>query len=304
MSARIAVIINSSAGTGCDTEWAEELAGKFRASGLDPCVTLAHSGSAVIAAARSAVDDGLQMVVACGGDGTINAVASVLIGTGSALGVLPLGTLNHFARDMHIPPQLDLAVQAIVAGQRTTVDVGEVNGKYFLNNSSIGIYPDIVQEREHEQRRFGHSKWVAFFWASMKSLRRYPFLDVQLNADGQTLTRRTPFVFVGNNAYTIEGFDLGARKTLRAGHLSLYVAQRSGRLALLGFALRALAGRLRQARDFDALATDRLVIATRHKRIRVSTDGEVTLMQTPLRYRILAGALHVIVPVAAADATG
>ncbi len=304
MSARIAVIINSSAGAGCGTEWAEQLAGKFRAGGLDPCVTLARSGSAVIEAARSAVSDGLQTVVAGGGDGTINAVASVLIGTRSALGVLPLGTLNHFARDLHIPPQLDLAVQAIVAGQRTTVDVGEVNGKYFLNNSSIGIYPDIVQEREHEQRRFGHSKWVAFFWASMKSLRRYPFLDVQLNADGQALTRRTPFVFVGNNAYTIEGFDLGARKTLSAGHLSLYVAQRSGRLALLGFALRALAGRLRQARDFDALTTDRLVIATRHQRIRVSTDGEVTLMQTPLHYRIRPGALHVIVPVAAADATG
>lgn len=296
MPARVAVIINSAAGTGYTTAWADELAGKFRAGGLEPQVTLARSGSEVVDAARRAVGDELQTIVAGGGDGTINAVASALVGSEIRLGVLPLGTLNHFAKDVSIPLELNEAVGNIIAGHCARIDAGEVNGKFFLNNSSIGIYPDIVKERETEQRRFGKSKWVAFFWASMKALRRYPFLDVQLDVDGKNYTRHTPFVFIGNNEYAIEGFNLGERETLSAGRLSLYVSQRTGRLGLLGFALRALFGRLRQVSDFDALLATDIVIQTRHRRIRVATDGEVTMMDAPLRYRIRAGALNVIVP--------
>lgn len=296
----IAVIINHTAGSSQAIDTAAIIE-RFRASGMQASITLAHDGSEILDAAKRACDDGVEIVVAGGGDGTINAVASVLIGTDSILGVLPLGTLNHFAKALHIPLELDQAVSAIVAGRRIAVDVGEVNGKLFLNNSSIGIYPDIVQERETEQRRFGKSKWVAFFWASMKALHRYPFLDVQLHVDGEKLARHTPFVFVGNNEYAIEGFDLGERKTLSAGQLSLYVSQRTGRLGLVGFALRALFGSLRQASDFDALLAREIVIETRCRRIRVATDGEVTMMDAPLHYRIRAGELNVIVPAPASD---
>jgi len=296
----IAIIINHAAGSEPKFDTAR-LTDSLRAGGMEPSITLAHKGSEIIDAAKRAHADGADIVVAGGGDGTINAVASVLVGTNITLGVLPLGTLNHFAKDLHIPLQIDHAVQAIVAGHRIAVDVGEVNGKFFLNNSSIGIYPEIVKERETEQRQFGKSKWVAFFWASIKALRRYPFLDVQLEVDGKNYTRHTPFVFVGNNEYAIEGFDLGARKTLSGGQLSLYVSQRTGRLGLFGFALRALFGRLRQARDFDALLAAEIVIHTRRRRIRVSADGEVTMMDAPLRYRIRPGALNVIVPAPASD---
>jgi YegS/Rv2252/BmrU family lipid kinase len=296
----VAIIINHAAGSAQAID-ATQIADRLRSSGMQVSVTLARNGSEIIDSAKRAHGDGAEIVVAGGGDGTINAVASVLTGTATTLGVLPLGTLNHFAKALHIPLELDQAVMAIVAGHRVAVDVGEVNGKIFLNNSSIGIYPDIVQERETEQHRFGKSKWVAFFWAGMKSLRRYPFLDVKLDVDGRNLTRHTPFVFVGNNEYAIEGFDLGERKTLNAGKLSLYVSQRTGRLGLAGFALRALFGRLRQARDFDALLATEIVIETRRRRIRVATDGEVVMMDAPLHYRIRAGALNVIVPIPASD---
>jgi len=291
----IAVIINDTAGASSAVD-IEQFAYRLRAAGYAPSITKARDGSEILAAAKRARLDGVAVVVAGGGDGTINCIASILIDTDIALGVLPLGTLNHFAKDLGIPLDMAPAMRTIIDGNRIAVDVGEVNGEYFLNNSSIGIYPDIVKDREAEQHRLGKSKWEAFFWACLKAVRRYPFMDVQLKVDGQTLARHTPFVFVGNNAYTIEGFDLGGRKTLDAGRLSLYVSQRTGRLGLLGFAVRALFGRLRQSGDFDAMLTEEVVIHTRRKRVRVSTDGEVSMMDVPLRYRIRPRVLQVIVP--------
>ena len=189
--------------------------------GFEARVTLASSGDELTAAARAALKDGLQTVVAGGGDGTINAVASVLADTGIAFGVLPLGTLNHFAKDVGIPLQLDEAIANIATGARKKIDVGEVNDRIFLNNSSLGLYPDIVRDREKQQSRLGRGKWLAALWATIGALRRYPFLSVRLSLDdGSDHARRTPFVFIGNNLYTMQGFSVGARAALDGGKLT------------------------------------------------------------------------------------
>jgi diacylglycerol kinase family enzyme len=293
---RISVIINGSAGGGHDEQVASDLRGKFAARGLDAEVTLAKSGAEMIETARKAVGDGVSIVVAGGGDGTINAVASAVAGSGTLFGVLPLGTLNHFAKDLGVPLTLEEAVRNVAEGKQLRVDVGEVNGQIFLNNSSLGLYPDIVREREKQQRRLGRGKWPAALWATISALRRYPFLHVQLTADGERHERRTPFVFIGNNEYSMEGLSIGGRASLCDGKLSLYVAQRPGRLGLLRFAWRALCGRLAQERDFDVMLSDKFDIETRHRHLRVATDGEVNIMATPLHYRIRPGALTVLVP--------
>jgi diacylglycerol kinase family enzyme len=270
---------------------------KFAAHGFTAKVTLAADGAEMVAAAEKALRDKLAIVVAGGGDGTINAVAAVMVDTGVAFGVLPLGTLNHFAKDAGIPLVLDEAIANVVNGVRRDVDVGEVNGQVFLNNSSLGLYPDIVRDREKQQSRLGRGKWLAALWATLGALRRYPFLSVRLTMDdGSEHARRTPFVFIGNNAYTMQGFSIGERNRLDAGKLSLYVAQRPGRLGLLRLAWSALCGRLAQERDFDVLEAETMDIGTHHRRLRVATDGEVTVMATPLRYRIRPRALSVIVP--------
>jgi diacylglycerol kinase family enzyme len=292
----IAVIINASAGTGHDDKAAADLRGKFAAHGFDAKVTLAKEGNDIIDAARAALDTGVQIVVAGGGDGTINAVASVLAGSRVAFGVLPLGTLNHFAKDLGIPLALDDAIRNVAEGARKEIDVGEVNDIIFLNNSSLGLYPDIVRDREKQQRRLGRGKWPAALWATIAALRRYPFLSLRLRVNGKEHARRTPFVFIGNNEYSMQGFSIGARERLDGGELSLYVAQRPGRLGLVRFAWRALWGRLAQERDFDVLKAETMEIDTHHKRLRVATDGEVTIMTTPLRYRIRRAALTVIAP--------
>jgi diacylglycerol kinase family enzyme len=293
---KVPVILNGGAGNGHDQDTARSLEEKFRQAGLDPVITLARDGKEMLQAARDALDAGAALVVGGGGDGTINAVASVLAGTGVRYGVLPLGTLNHFAKDLGIPLDLDQAVEAIATGVPKQVDVGEVNGRIFLNNSSLGLYPDIVRDREKQQHRLGRGKWLAAAWASLSALRRYPFLSVRLTVEGVRLARRTPFVFIGNNKYTMQGLAIGERDKLDAGTLSLYVAQHPGRLGLLRFALRALMGRLAQERDFDVLLAPDMEIQTLRPQIMVAIDGEVSMMRTPLRYRVRPGALTVLVP--------
>ncbi|MGN6389157.1 MAG: diacylglycerol/lipid kinase family protein [Burkholderiaceae bacterium] len=292
----VRVIVNASSGKGHSAEWAAVLTDKLRRNGIDAEVTLAHGGAGIAEAIRSAVACNPPVIVAGGGDGTMNAVASVLVGTGIALGVLPLGTLNHFAKDLRIPADLDGALRVIAAGLRVRIDVGNVNDRFFVNNSSLGLYPTVVRHRERQQRVLGRGKWPAFVYSALMTLRRCPFLDLRLTIGEQVQKRRAPFVFVGNNEYVIEGFDIGERKTLDGGCLSLYTARHVGRLGLVRLAVQALLGRLRQARDFDMLAVKEVEIETRRTKLDVAIDGEVTTMETPLRYRILRRALIVIAP--------
>jgi YegS/Rv2252/BmrU family lipid kinase len=297
LPSRPAVIINDTSGTGDKEQARERLSKVFADNGVEARISLAKSGEKIIDLARSAVRDDCQPIIAGGGDGTINAVASVLVGTDRTLGVLPLGTLNHFAKDLNVPLDLEAAAQVCIDGREAKVDVGEVNGRIFINNSSLGLYPGIVRHREKQQERLGRGKWPAFIWATFSMLKRYPFLSVRLSTDDQRLIRHTPFVFVGNNEYQMESFDIGTRSCIDKGQLSLYVAHRTGRLGLLRLAWRALFGGLRDEQDFDAMCTKEIWIETRHpKRIRVATDGEVTIMATPLHYRVRPGALRVLVP--------
>jgi diacylglycerol kinase family enzyme len=294
--APVSVIVNAGAGQGWPPDRVRGLEEKFHAGGMPASVALIHEGGQILEAVTGAVQRGARVVVAAGGDGTVSAVASRLAGTGVPMGVLPMGTLNHFAKDLGIPLELDDAIHAIAQGHDVVVDAAEVNGRLFINNSSLGLYPDIVLDREQQRRRLGRGKWRALVTACVHAARRYPVLSLEIELNGQAYERRSSFLFIGNNKYTMENFNIGARESMACAQLSLYLTQRTGRFGLLRLALLALFGRLRQARDFDMVTAHALVVHTSHKRIRVATDGEVNLMESPLRYRILPGALRVIVP--------
>jgi diacylglycerol kinase family enzyme len=290
------VILNATAGKGNGDDTAERLRGLFAAAGAEIQVMLARNGEDLSLLARRAVREGHEVIVAAGGDGTVNTVAAHVAGSKSALGVLPMGTLNHFARDAGIPLDIEAAVRAIVAGHRARVDVGAVNGKVFVNNSSLGLYPMVVRRRDNRRRRHGSGKWTALFWASLTVLRKHPMLDVSLHVDGTVQHHRTPLIFVGNNEYVIEGLDVGRRQGLRDGRLSIYVTRRHGRLGLLALGLRSMLGSLREALDLEALTAPNVTIATRRRYLPVATDGEVNVMATPLEYENRPGALEVVVP--------
>ena len=292
-----AIILNNTSGADDKETLRDKLAELFSARGISPVISLIDDGSEVVPLAKRRLSEGYDPIVAGGGDGTISAVASVLVDTPATLGVLPLGTLNHFAKDLKIPLDLESATGVILDGLKSTVDVGEVNGHVFINNSSLGLYPSIVHQREHQQQRLGRGKWTAFIWAAFSVLRRYPFIDVRLTADTVEMRRRTPFVFIGNNEYEMEGLNIGARACLNAGQLSLNVAHRVGRWGLVRFALSALLGTLREEKDLDMLCTTEIWIETKRARLHVATDGEVSIMETPLHYRVRPAALSVLAPV-------
>jgi len=297
---KVACIINGASGSNRAQDMDERLRELFANSGVVARITLA-SGSDLSALAEQAVRDEHTIVVAGGGDGTINAVASALVGTDVALGVLPLGTLNHFAKDLKIPLELEQAVANVFSGERVSVDVGEVNGRVFLNNSSIGIYPWFVQQRDDLQSR-GYGKWMASLPAMLAVAKRRSRLYVRLLVDERhERARETPFAFVGNNKYEIAGVRLGERTQLDSGQLWVCRAPRVGLMKLPGLLLKSLAGF--EPRELDTLETREVWIETPSKRVSVAIDGEVTELDSPLHYVNRPRALNVIVPVRDAAAS-
>jgi diacylglycerol kinase family enzyme len=273
----------------------DRVAAAFRAAGMDAAVESVPA-SGLDAAARAAAVSDADPVVFGGGDGTISTGASALAGGPKTLGVLPLGTFNHFARDLGIPLGLEDAVRTIAEGRVREVDVGEAGGRAFVNNASIGLYPEMVRVRDELRRHHGMRKGTAMLAAAREVLRDPPFLRVELRVFDDVARVRTPFVFVGNNRYEMSLFSLGARSALDRGELSLYVARNARRWGIVRLALRALLGRLRQDRDFEALALPEVEVSTPRRMVRVALDGEVHRMESPLLYRIRRRALRVLAP--------
>jgi diacylglycerol kinase family enzyme len=295
---RVVVLLNGAARGAARAEPAlvqARVAEAFAASGLSAAIQDC-AGATVEAAARDAASAGADAVVAGGGDGTVSAAAAGLVGGAVPLGVLPLGTLNHFARDLGIPASLGEAAGTVAAGRVRTVDVGEVNGRVFLNNSSVGLYPEVVEGREELRQRAGVGKWPAMVYAAAAVLRRFPLLTLVVQAGDQRTSLRTPFVFVGNNSYQLTLLALGRRQSLEEGVLSVYVSTHQTRLGLLGLALRTALGRLDQDRDFRTLTLQGLEIDGHGRWLRLATDGEVRRTPVPIRYRIRRRALRVLAP--------
>ena len=237
------------------------------------------------------------VVAAGGGDGTISTAAAQLVDSQAILGVLPMGTLNHFAKDLAVPLDLEAAIRTVFTGETRAVDVAEVNGRVFINNSSIGLYPRIVREREEHQRH-GYRKWGAAAWAAAHVLWQGGTLHLELaTADGATAAQDTPLLFVGNNRYAIDARAIGTRAALDRGTLWVCAAPPAVGLRQLGRAVGSFLG-LGAAADLVASETPDLRVRLRRHRVDVATDGEVTVMRAPLHYRIRPAALRVRVPAA------
>jgi diacylglycerol kinase family enzyme len=250
----------------------------------------------LVAAVERALRSPLDAVIAGGGDGTLSTVAAKVAGTGIPLGVLPLGTLNHFAKDLDIPLELGEAVRCIAQRSPRLIDAGEVNGRLFINNSSIGAYPQLVEEREDQRERLGIPKWLGNVTALLKALRRWSLIHVKLELNGQSFTRTTPFVFVGNNEYIFNPRRERLRDRVHAGELCVYTIHPTTLWDIVRLLWLSLRDRLSEARDFEAHFTRELTIRSSRKQMRVACDGEVRRLQTPLHYQIRPRALRVFCP--------
>jgi diacylglycerol kinase family enzyme len=306
----VLVLLNAMAGGiegGSVVEIGEAVLAAFAKHGVDAELEVLPAGTLATRAneARHRFEKGeIDAVIAGGGDGTISTVAAALADSGIPLGVLPLGTLNHFAKDLQIPHDIQAAVDVIAAGGSKPIDAGEVNGRLFINNSSIGVYPYMVLDRERRRRREGLQKWSAMILAALRMLRLFPLRRLRVHASGRSELCRTPCLFVGNNKYRFDLFALGRRERLDEGELWLYIAKQQTRLSLIWFTFRALIGFTDAARDLEILSASEADIGSRTHRLNISRDGEVEWVRPPLHYRIRPAALRVYVPIAAEAVPG
>lgn len=232
----------------------------------------------------------IKIIVAAGGDGTVNAVANIAVATKIPMAVLPLGTLNHFAKDLGLQMNLDEAIAVIGAGKPVGIDYCTVNHEVFVNNSSIGVYPRIVAKREKLSDKFG--KWPAAFVGTIQVLvqMRIPTLEFRYN--GQKMTIKTSLAFVGNNKYNLDQVGLAERKNMNDGVLFLYVVRTKGLIAMLQLVTSLLVGKRDAAKDLR-VTTKELEIRSHKKTLKVSMDGEIRTLPTPLIYKTHPGGLRV-----------
>jgi diacylglycerol kinase family enzyme len=238
----------------------------------------------------------LDAIVVGGGDGSIRTVASVLAGSGVPLGIISLGTLNHFAKDLRVPLIADHAVAVIATGKDHYVDVGEVNGEIFVNNSTIGIYPYLVLERERRRHRQRLSKLTAKIVAAPRVLRHLPLFRLTIRIQGVVEPCVSPCVLVGNNEYRLEVPAFGRRARLDRGDLCLYVAKAEDPLTMIRLACRSVLGLLEQQRDLRIFKRGTADISADRSRLLVASDGEVETVRSPLHYETRPGALRVFAP--------
>lgn len=312
MQPPLVVVFNVGAGHGAADEVRATLQAGCAAAGRALHLLQVDEPRRLDAVARQAVARAQQcggIVVAAGGDGTINTVAQAVLGSGCAFGVLPQGTFNYFSRTHGIPSDTAEALQVLLAGHRQPAQVGLVGDRVFLVNASLGLYPQLLEEREDWKRQFGRSRVVAFGAGLATLLRGHRSLRLRVESQGQERELRTPTLFVGNNALQLQQLGLPEADAVEAGRLAVIALRPVGRWQMLGLLWRGAFGRLGEADELIHVATTQLTVRPSRRlgtfgsgRIKVATDGEVAWMRLPLSFRISPQTLDLLRPPLAATA--
>jgi diacylglycerol kinase family enzyme len=295
---QLSVIINADAGSlsGAKPRLSrEEIATAFEEAGLYPNINYVP-GAELAAAVEMAVQNNPDVLCVGGGDGTLSTAAAKLIGKKIRFAPLPLGTLNHFCKDLGYSTEFVEVAKSIAQGRTLRVDVGQVNGRVFLNNCSLGAYPAAVRRRDLLRRNHGHAKGIAMVLASVTVMTHLRRLRASLDVDGEQIQRRTPFVLISNNRYQARLFSGNMREHLDEGKLWVYTTRVVRFLPLLRIAFMALLGRLDDADEFEAWSGKELAVSLPMETLSAGLDGEVVSFDSPLRFRILPSALEVVVP--------
>jgi diacylglycerol kinase family enzyme len=268
----------------------------FLARGIHPHVNVAHSPEQLDAAIQRSAASDSAIVVAAGGDGTVSAVAASLVNTGKVLGVLPFGTSNYFARNAGVPFELDRALGAIAGGHTRPLTVGEVNGRIFVNDCSIGLSPAPPAQPESAHRGKGRSRLAAYVSAVAALARPPAHMNLEVQFENGGICCETSGLFVANNAYQLQALGACRPEGLDAGRLAMFIAQPAGVRQLWRQALTGMSKRLDDVPSLDTFCAADVVVTARRKSIPVELDGEFFHLESPLHYRIRSDALQVMVP--------
>ncbi|WP_375690895.1 diacylglycerol/lipid kinase family protein [Pseudooceanicola sp. LIPI14-2-Ac024] len=298
----IFVVINPGSGRKAGQLSLEEMEERLRALPRDTRLEHVKDGTDIGALARTALDEGYGTIVAAGGDGTICAVASELAGEDVTMGVIPMGTFNFFARGLGIPEDVEGAIRVLEDGTPTPVNLGEVNGRIFLNNASLGAYPAILDQREGIYKRWGRSR-VAAYWSVLTALLSFKKpLRMQITVDGTRHRRRSALAFVAMSAYQLDTYQLDGADAVRDGRFALYVAPDTGRFGLILQAIRLAGRRMKPGRDVELITGEDILIETNRKRRLLARDGEKETIEDPFHFKVRHDALRILAPHQTGDA--
>lgn len=266
-------------------------------------IAAVERGDAVPTAARRAVQQAMAeggVVVAAGGDGTINAVAQAAHDAGCPMGVLPQGTFNYFSRTHGIPSDPDEAVQALLHATVHPVQVGLVNDRVFLVNASLGLYPEVLEDREAFKSRFGRRRIVALAAAVATMLRDHRQLRLAIELGGTVRGVRTSTLFVGNNRLQLEQVGIAEAPATEQGRIAAVMLKPVGTWAMLGLLLRGALGTLGDAERVESFHFQRMTVKPwlpyGARRVKVAADGELMLLRTPIEFRVSSRPLYLLKP--------
>lgn len=246
--------------------------------------------------ARHLQAEEIGIVVAAGGDGTLNTVATKLIGTEIPMGIFPLGTFNYVARLLHIPLDLLKAADVIATGQIRTVHVAQINDHIYLNNASLGLYPLFIQRRELYNRRFGRFALHAYTSALDVLIRDRKELKLEVEIDGKKYPVKTPLIFFGNNQLQLAEMNLRIAKCAELGKVAGVVVAKSDKPTLFKILWQLIRGNLDHAPDVYSFSADKVQIHSKAKKLTLALDGEIVEMQPPLHISVRKHALKIMVP--------
>jgi diacylglycerol kinase family enzyme len=300
--ASLTFIVNAASGRASADAKRAAIEGALAAAGRRGELRFAPSAelAAVARAAALQAKAARSAIVAVGGDGTINAVAQAAHAEGCPMGVVAQGTFNYFARTHGLPLEPGAAVAALLEAEPQPVQVGSVNDTVFLVNASLGLYPELLEDREAWKSRFGRSRLVALGSALVTIMRQQRQLKLRIDQGGTARKVRTPTLFVGNNRLQLEQVGLAEAVAVESGRVAAVMLRPIGTLAMLGLLLRGAFGNLGEAEDVEAFTFDRMVVSpsrlTRHRRVKVAFDGEIARMRPPLVFEAAARPLYLLKP--------
>ena len=299
----IFVVVNAGSGRNAAQDRIAMLRAGFGDGARPYEILVAQDGGQIAQVARQAVELARQrngVVAVAGGDGTINAVGQVALAHELAFGIIPEGTFNYLSRSHGIPQEPEAAIRAILDGTVRPVQAGLINDRVFFVNASVGLYPQLLEDREAYKQRFGRSRLVAVWSALVTLMSQAQQLEIDLEADGVRRHLRTPTLFVANNRLQLEQVGIAQAPALDHDHLVAITAQPLGTLSSLRLMASGFLGRLGEAPEVSSFAFESLVAQIgrrgRRSRVKVATDGEITYMATPLTFRPSPHALQLIVP--------
>ena len=244
---------------------------------------------------RERMARGVRLFVAAGGDGTITNIVQPLVNSEAVLGVIPVGTYNHFARDLEIPLDWKEALDVVLNGDTRQVDAARINDRFFVNNVSLGLYPELVARREEKGRDY--PRWKARLYAAYRTLRKYPSITLNIESAHHHEIVRTHVFMVSNNSYDLSRIGVeAARETLEGGRLSVYWLPHISRLKMTKFVASYLAGRVHDTPGFRSFRTAAMKMQSPRKTLKVGVDGEVFTLNIPLVITSVPKSLLVKVP--------